>query len=418
MAALHEIRFTVTDEYLSRALRAYWRRALSRHGFTWLALGLMLYALYKGIGRDYAEGVFYGVVALGLIGILNSHVRKSSEAIRAYFDRSPDRTTVIRFNENCIEDESAGRTLRIPWNFILKVWRGPQVWFLFFSQQVFLMLPAEQLTNNIRSFINANTRHGGKTDFLTCVTCSHVLVGCSQQTCPACGSPLPFERMGISPEEFLNLTTSLATGLAGKVHQPKIQAKSEEFFWSPTLVILTGLGAGLLTFLSVLVVLATLSEAALLLNMLLLLIIPASVMWLIGSRVRSLGHVGVFAVSHASGQAVPLTLLWCAASILRVTNPLPGRQLLVIIGYSVLSSVFVSWASWGVRRLVHGTAVVSEALSCSKCSFSLIGNVSGVCPECGTPVDFEQMGISPQGFSDLSKRMAENDSEASTDHHS
>jgi len=45
--------------------------------------------------------------------------------------------------------------------------------------------------------------------------------------------------------------------------------------------------------------------------------------------------------------------------------------------------VGASMATWGLCRLFRGEVVVQDGTLCSKCGYSLIGNVSGRCPECG-----------------------------------
>ena len=40
-------------------------------------------------------------------------------------------------------------------------------------------------------------------------------------------------------------------------------------------------------------------------------------------------------------------------------------------------------SAWGLCRLFRGRVIVQDGTLCSKCAYSLIGNVSGRCPECG-----------------------------------
>lgn len=43
-------------------------------------------------------------------------------------------------------------------------------------------------------------------------------------------------------------------------------------------------------------------------------------------------------------------------------------------------------AGWGLCRFVRGKVHVQDGTLCSNCAYSLVGNVSGTCPECGTAV--------------------------------
>ena len=56
-----------------------------------------------------------------------------------------------------------------------------------------------------------------------------------------------------------------------------------------------------------------------------------------------------------------------------------GPMLLLIV-ISMISS-FVAWA---VARKIRGVIVVPDASRCAICGYSLIGNRTGICSECGT----------------------------------
>lgn len=47
--------------------------------------------------------------------------------------------------------------------------------------------------------------------------------------------------------------------------------------------------------------------------------------------------------------------------------------------------LFATYPSWLMMRWVHKRARPRPG-ECSKCLYDLTGNVSGICPECGTPV--------------------------------
>jgi hypothetical protein len=52
-------------------------------------------------------------------------------------------------------------------------------------------------------------------------------------------------------------------------------------------------------------------------------------------------------------------------------------------------------ALWALKREEKRRALKSSECRCMKCGYSLVGNVSGVCPECGAPVpaDAKTLGI-------------------------
>ncbi len=61
--------------------------------------------------------------------------------------------------------------------------------------------------------------------------------------------------------------------------------------------------------------------------------------------------------------------------------------------------VFVggNMVAWGLCRLFRGEIIVQDGTLCSKCGYSLIGNVSGRCPECGEASRVTIETIGPDG---------------------
>ncbi len=59
-----------------------------------------------------------------------------------------------------------------------------------------------------------------------------------------------------------------------------------------------------------------------------------------------------------------------------------GKGLAMTVGITLAVGLMV----WAVCRLVRGRIILTS-LACRKCSYDLTGNVSGVCPECGTAVE-------------------------------
>lgn len=64
-----------------------------------------------------------------------------------------------------------------------------------------------------------------------------------------------------------------------------------------------------------------------------------------------------------------------------VLNWLTSRGLYFVVIVPVC--VGVSMGTWGLCRLFRGKVIVQDGTLCSDCGYSLVGNVSGRCPECG-----------------------------------
>jgi hypothetical protein len=51
---------------------------------------------------------------------------------------------------------------------------------------------------------------------------------------------------------------------------------------------------------------------------------------------------------------------------------------------TVVVCVALGMAIWGLCRLIRGEVLIQDGTLCPECGYSLVGNVSGVCPECGS----------------------------------
>ncbi len=62
---------------------------------------------------------------------------------------------------------------------------------------------------------------------------------------------------------------------------------------------------------------------------------------------------------------------------------LHAKYLLITLAVSLGMGMIV----WGTCRLLRGRIAVLDSPFCPQCDYNLTGNVSSVCPECGTAVD-------------------------------
>ena len=47
----------------------------------------------------------------------------------------------------------------------------------------------------------------------------------------------------------------------------------------------------------------------------------------------------------------------------------------------------VNFFAWAICRLVRGKPLINDGSLCAHCGYNLTGNVSGICPECGTKIE-------------------------------
>jgi hypothetical protein len=105
--------------------------------------------------------------------------------------------------------------------------------------------------------------------------------------------------------------------------------------------------------------------------------------WL--SWVVLVGGATVWAFFWEPYIALPLAVL-----LIRVGVPKPlgmGILLLVYLPGVVGLVVLVSWlGSFSTRSRLRGLLAEEQHQTCQQCGYDLTGNVTGVCPECGTAV--------------------------------
>ncbi len=65
-------------------------------------------------------------------------------------------------------------------------------------------------------------------------------------------------------------------------------------------------------------------------------------------------------------------------------------QFIAIVFFGGLQWFLVAW-----RHVVYRRPKPAKGNLCRKCQYNLTGNVSGVCPECGTPIDRRDAGVTP-----------------------
>lgn len=105
-----------------------------------------------------------------------------------------------------------------------------------------------------------------------------------------------------------------------------------------------------------------------------------------------LGYVSIAIVPAFAGCIVAhLSTIFVSLFALAVAGPIIG-------------SLFFQIAGWLHRRLAH--YVVQDGTCCPGCAYNLIGNQSMVCPECGRPFTFEELGTTEAAFRQLAARAA------------
>jgi len=149
----HEMTVTYNEEVIEKATKYFWKKYCGRElkwGVLILAASIIMWSIFN-IHEWYvttlmALSIIFFVVIFSAYFVYKRrvlHILNSMEKPSA----------IWKFSEKSFSMESDVGRAEYKWGVLHKVWRFPEVWLLFFSNQNYSTLPTATLSPQVESFI-------------------------------------------------------------------------------------------------------------------------------------------------------------------------------------------------------------------------------------------------------------------------
>ncbi len=152
-----------SEPLVRRAIRAFWWRSTGWSYFIalFILLGIFVYLLATG-NRSWWVGVFGAGLGMGLamaVALYAVHFRSSL----ARFRRMKAKEATLEMFDDRFRMVSDVGTTECSWTVVIKVWRFPEFWLLFYSAAQFTTLPVSDLDAESQAFILERVKaHGAE----------------------------------------------------------------------------------------------------------------------------------------------------------------------------------------------------------------------------------------------------------------
>lgn len=157
-----EVRAEYTEELINQATKRFWWRLIAWHGVAAIALGIVFDAYqFILVGPTLVTLLLSVVLALAIVVGAATYFVYRHRAL-ATFRRMGSPRAVFNFNDDGMSSRSDLGGGEIAWRGISKVWVFPEVWLLFMAKGLYVTIPTNALTPEVKAFIRAKVQeHGG-----------------------------------------------------------------------------------------------------------------------------------------------------------------------------------------------------------------------------------------------------------------
>ncbi len=156
-------KLSYSDSLVRRAARARWWKSIGPSYPLALFVGTIFvgYAISTG-DHSWYVGMLGGLIVLGIAVMIASYVvmlRRSLAALRRM--GRPESTLEVSDDRFRIKTDTIATEL--VWSLIQKIWCFDSYWLVFYSRSESMILPVEDLPEDIKDFFKEKVReHGGK----------------------------------------------------------------------------------------------------------------------------------------------------------------------------------------------------------------------------------------------------------------
>ncbi len=158
-----QIQVRYTEALVKRATMRFWTRFIGWQRVVVLVLLAVLLTHLIIVGdSSWYVGVLGSVLAIAVISGSSVYFVYRRRAL-ATLRRMNEPTATFSFSDTGLSTRSNLGGGDIAWRAVTRVWTFPEVWLLFVAKGMYITIPTESLTDDVRQFITNKVReHGGK----------------------------------------------------------------------------------------------------------------------------------------------------------------------------------------------------------------------------------------------------------------
>ncbi|MCG3137091.1 MAG: hypothetical protein HJJLKODD_00933 [Phycisphaerae bacterium] len=167
-------------------------------------------------------------------------------------------------------------------------------------------------------------------------------------------------------------------------------------YWTWSELFGSGIGVGLINYLPSLFG-GVILVSGVIFGLLLIVLFPVIFIGFVSSKIRDWCSAYLLGIGIGTAYLVPALLLF----LLQIVIEMKLAWLLVLlIAIAVIAQIpgVIASGVWYVVYRLGPPRIIQDGTRCPGCGYSLVGNQSMVCPECGRAYTFTELGVTAEKF--------------------